>query len=289
MGGTVYITDALRRYPNVYIGIISACKSAGIRQGIIDHTKNIWCRDYMPVQVNDHFVRFQYKSGLSTYDMKKYPQLNVPEKCWSWLGDVRSTNIVLDGGNCIQSGSRVFITDIVFKHNPKYRKTVLLNKLERLLDAEVVLIPIEPYDYLGHSDGILKPISDKQVFINDYSVMRGKTYAKYYSKLINTLVNKKIDCIPFPYAYYKQPKMSEKEFRKKYPDADDFNPGFGYFINFLRVGKMVIAPVFGIEEDEKAISLINRFFDKPNLHTIDCSDICMEGGLINCVTWEVKQ
>ncbi len=286
---TVYITDALRRYPNVYNGIISACRSSGIRQGIFPLTKNIWCRDWAPVQVNDHFVKFGYKSGLSNYDFKKYPQLYVPE--WvpgKYACPAKVSDIVLDGGNCVRGGNKFYITDIVFKHNPKYRKSLLLNKLERLLEAEVVLIPVEPYDDLGHSDGILKPISDKQVFINDYSVMKGKTYAKYYSKLINTLVNKKIDCIPFPYAYHKQPKMSEKEFRKKYPEADDFNPAMGYYINFLRVGKMVIAPVFGIEEDEKAISLINRFFNKPDLYTIDCSDICMEGGLINCVSWECK-
>jgi agmatine/peptidylarginine deiminase len=84
------------------------------------------------------------------------------------------------------------------------------------------------------------------------------------------------------------PKMTETQFRKKYPDADSFNPGWGYYINFLKVDNLVILPVFGIEEDQKAISLINKFYDNPELCLINCEDLSMEGGLIGCVTWGMK-
>lgn len=281
---TVYIAEALRRYPIIYLSIGMACRECGINHGIIMDTPNIWARDYMPVQTDSGFVKFRYKSGLSTYDIKKYPQLKVLEKCWDWLPNVKTSEIVLDGGNCVRGGDKFYITDIVFKHNPRYRKIIILNRLEKILGGQVILIPHEPYDDLGHSDGILKPIGDSQVFINDYSVM-GKEYTTYYSKLIHALTSQKIDCVPFPYAYNRQPKMSEKEFRKKYPGADDFNPAVGYYINYLIVGKMIIMPQFGIEEDEKAVSFIKRWFNGSSLYLIDCADLAMEGGMIQCVTW----
>ena len=294
MKSAVYVSDALRRYPDVYLGIITACRQSGIKQGIVDKTQNIWCRDFMPVQVNNHFVKFRYKNGLTDHDFKCYPQLKVTDECYPWLLDrMRYSDIVLDGGNCVNGGNKFYVTDIIFKHNPRYRKITLLSKLEKVLESEVILIPVEPYDDLGHSDGILKPISDNEVFINDYRVMNRtpyeeKVYRNYHSKLVGCLTHHKINCIPFPYAYHRQPKMREADFRKKYPMADDFNPGIGYYINFLMVDSMIILPQFGIEEDAKAERFVKQWFPHSNVFPIDCSDLAMEGGMINCVTWEYR-
>ena len=279
----VYVSRCLsKRYPNVYLSILTACRENNIGFGIIKDNKNIWCRDYMPVPVDDYYVKFRYK----TVGYDKYPQLKITDECYKWLQKkIVHSSIILDGGNCVRDKDRVFITDIIFLHNPQYRKIVLLNKLEKLLQAEIVLIPTEPYDDLGHADGIVKPIGAGSVFINDYSVMKGKIYHTYYNYLVHVLIRRHINCIPFSYAYHKKPRITEKQFRKKYPRGDAFNPGYGYYINFLQVGKMVVLPVFGIEEDELAISLVKRFL-KPSITSVNCSDISMEGGLINCCTWE---
>ena len=71
----------------------------------LPETKDIWCRDYMPVQVDeDTFCQFMYDPDyLRGYDHLKTPPAScrVPamKKC-------RSVDLVLDGGNVVAAASR---------------------------------------------------------------------------------------------------------------------------------------------------------------------------------------
>jgi agmatine deiminase len=283
MQQVVYIAKALERYLRVYSSIVIGCCENNIPIRVINGTQNIWCRDYMPIQIGTDtscFMKFTYnKYGT------EYPQLTVDEKCFEFLPHA-VTDIVLDGGNCQTMHGRVFITDIIFQHNPHYKKHKLVERLSGLLQAEVILIPVEPGDTLGHTDGIVKPFGHNLVLVNDYSVMQDDEWKQYSDNLIETLLRRGVEPILFPYAYNKLPDMTEQEFREKYPDADDFNPGLGYYINFLTVNGVSFLPVFGFEEDAKAISILEKLNPDGKVIPIDCKDLSMEGGLINCVTKE---
>jgi agmatine deiminase len=288
----VYVSECLnKRYPKIYTSLVSALCAHGIKYGCIQKTDNIWARDFMPLQVDDHFIKFSYKGYGIGYD--GYPWLKVHKKSYSFLNNVKTSSIILDGGNCQRQGDIACITDIVFKHNPQYEKIDLIKELERLLQAEIVIIPVEPGDDLGHTDGILKftpsGIFERPlVLINDYSVMKQKKWSEYQEKLIKRLNKANIDHSLFPYAYQKNPKMTEKEFRIKFPNADDYNPAFGYYINFLWVSNLILMPTFGIQEDESCGEILRKYFKGCSIVPIDCKEISMEGGLINCITMNYK-
>jgi agmatine deiminase len=281
---TVFFSEALKRYPQVLTPAKLNIEANGYKVKFIKGTKNIWARDYMPLQVDNKFIKFKYK----TIGYNKYPVLRVDEACYDFLPNIVYSDIILDGGNCQRLGDKAIITDIVFKHNPKIQHHSLVEQLSKLLEAEIIIIPHEPGDDLGHADGIVKWINPYFVMINDYSVMKSKKQDAYQSELVKILKKYKIRTVPMTYAYNKCPKISEQDFRIKYQEADDLNPGAGYYINSLTVGNLILLPLMKWDEDKLAMQCMKTIFPSHNIVGIDCFDLSMEGGLTNCVTMNYR-
>lgn len=286
MNEFVYIANSLERYPLVFNSLLTHLKANRVEVEILD-TLNIWVRDYMPIQTRNGFVKFQYK----TLKYEQYSQLRIDFDSPYWAAlfkrfkGLQYSNISLDGGNCQMNTKKdiAIITNVVFNNNPDYRKKDLAKILSDLLDAKIIVIPREPGDKLGHSDGIVKFINENNILLNKYS---GKLMIKYRNKIKEILNSNGLNVIDFPNYLHLKPKMTEDEFRKKYIYADDFNPAWGYAINFLKVDKLVVVPVFNIKQDEEIIDVVKTHYADCNVVAIDCSDLSMEGGLINCVTRE---
>ena len=267
--------------------IVESIKKENIKLSL-SVTNNIWCRDYMPVQTpSGRYIKFAYKGYGGDDKYKKYPWLKVNPILWADLEPLIISSIRLDGGNCVIDYGRAFISTIVFKHNPKWNKVKLVKHLEKLLEVPVVIIPVEPGDDLGHTDGILRGVAEDKVLTNDYSVIKQKQYDRYQKSVLRVLEEEWLKYEFMPYAYHKTPWTSEKEWRKKYLLADAYNPGYGYYINFLPLGNAVLVPQFGIEEDKAAISVLNKYFKR--IYPIDCAGLSMEGGLVNCCTREYRE
>ena len=276
----VAVADSLvTRHPEVYVPLWSYCHTHGVAIFPITRAKNIWVRDWLPVQVNGEFIKFRYGYGK---DNPQFPNLKVRREDWKQFLGVRQSSIRLDGGNVQRHGDKAILTDIIFQHNPKLKKETLLARLEKLLQAEITIIPKEPGDDIGHSDGLVHFTPAGKVLVNDFKRMKTRACDLYFSKLAKSL--SKLDCELFPYAYHKTPWTSEKTFRKQFPEADTFNPGYGYYINFLVVGKLVFVPKFNLNEDIVALTVLEKHFPKSKIVQVDCSRVSMEGGLINCVT-----
>lgn len=278
----VAVAGALEaRHPNVFFEIQQALAYDRIPLHVIPKCRNIWARDFLPIQVGKQFYKFDYGYGK---DNPEFTTLKVREADWKWLPEVRRVNIRLDGGNIIRHGDDVIMTDIIFRHNPHYEKNALISKLEVLFCAELTVVPTEPNDDIGHTDGICHFTPAGTLLVGDYRMNQSRGYSSYYRRLKREL--SKFDVIDFPLSASKCPRLSEKDFRKRYPNADTFNPGFGYYINFLTVGKLVLLPQFGLEEDKHARTLVK--FPGFTVVPIPCAALSMEGGLINCVTMNYR-
>jgi len=276
---TLVVTTALRlRYDDIFRTFERHCAKNQIKFVEIE-AKNLWARDYLPIQVEDTFIKFRY--GYDK-DNPRFPNLSVRRRDWSWLPNLRPSAIRLDGGNVVRMNSQIIMTDIIFRHNPTWHKTKLVAKLEGLLQGNITLVPTEPGDDIGHTDGICHWTPSGHLLVNDYSMCGTRVSDRYYTRLCKALNN--FCCIAFPYAYAKRPKLTEKQFRTQFPDADTFNSGYGYYINLLQVGKLVFLPEFMIEEDDAAIRIARENFPGSEIVPVMCENLSMEGGLTNCVS-----
>ena len=166
------------------------------------------------------------------------------------------------------------MTDIIFRQNRRYSQSRLLRELEKLLDRELVVIPQEPGDILGHSDGMVAPVPGRRaVFLNEY-----KGHLKRFGeKVYATLSRHSFNIIPFPVLFDKAPS------RHKMVCA------FGYYINFLRMEDYILLPTFGLDEDSVAREIVTRHVPGVKIIPVPCQRLSLQGGCIHCVTMEYDQ
>jgi agmatine deiminase len=294
---TVYFSEFFKfRFPMIFEPSKTNLEANGINVKLIKGNQNIWCRDYMPVQVQSGFIRFGYKGYGTGYE--DYPWLIVPEKCFEPFRPlIEVSDLILDGGGIVRNEKYAIITEKIFQDNRRshedktseeIHQRKLIERIERLLGVEVIIVPMEPGDTLGHTDGMCKFFMENELLINDYSSVFDELpeYRDFSDHLYKKL-SEKVGLTFFPYAYEECPVLDDKEFYDKYPMADDNNPGFGYYINFLLTKSCILAPVFGIEKDLAVINLLKRCYPNHSIIAIDCRELSMEGGLSNCTTWNI--
>jgi agmatine deiminase len=271
----VYVADTLEpRFAAVFRDLKIILESRGIPLRVIAGTRDIWCRDYMPIQVaEERFVQFRYTPDYLT---GKYRRLRADGEIGPklpWVKNCVRSEIVLDGGTIVKWTDKVIMTEKVFDANPGWTRRKLLTELERMLEVDrVILIPVEPGDVTGHADGVVRFIERDLVLANDYRLVD----SCYQTELRRALRRAGLRVIELPY----RPQTGHT---RGIPSA------VGCFANFLRVRGLVIVPRFGVIEDEKALGSVQRSIPDSAVHSLDCSEVAEEGGVFNCVTWSILE
>ncbi len=267
---TLYVSSLLQtKYVSFHKRFVETLNKNGIAINYLRNTKDIWCRDFMPIQRSEKtFVQFQYEPIY----LKGYEHLKSnPKEVWKDLGiNVVQRNLVLDGGNVVKWDNTIVVTDRVYKDNPDWNETEICNELKAQLAVEKVIIIPEPKDDMtGHSDGILRFIKEDIVVINDFS----KIDKEYYLRLKHSLLSEGIQYIEIPNEYEKN--------KSKTDDTSDH-------INFLEMENLVLVPKYGIKTDEVAMNIYSELFNGKKVDFIDCRGIAKQGGVLNCITWNIK-
>lgn len=245
----------------------------------LDLTSDIWCRDFLPVQVGrNKFVQF---SLTKDYYPKKLKHLRTdPSPICKELGietDIPVFNchpIYLDGGNVIRKYNKVIITDKVFKDNkgipPDELKMILKDYLEV---NRVIIIPKEPGEDSGHSDGMVRFVNEDTVLINDYSVV--DTDRKFVKELFQTLKESGLSIMEVPY------KPIEGRINR-------IQPSTGIYVNFLQVEDKIFLPTFNDPStDNRSISVFKEIFGSGNVIPVPSLELSHQGGVLNCISWEI--
>ena len=269
----VYFSSLLKeRLPSFTALLEQVFQKNLLQYKTLQHTKDIWCRDYMPIAVNKNkFVLFNYNPSY----LKGAAYLKTKNRllCNKEGIDYKYSSLVLDGGNVVKKNDKVIITDRVFFENKVKNGDVrLLKKLETLLQSEIIIIPTEQNDVIGHSDGMVRFISDSAVLVNDYTPRNSS--ATFRKKLHKSLEANNLDITLIPYV----PDLEWNQ-RSKY----DIPSAKGIYINYLQVGETVIVPQFLIKEDLLANDVLKQYFKE--VITLDCRDLASHGGLLNCISW----
>jgi len=275
--GAVYLAFKL---PLDYIDFMNKISDVLMKNMILYQflwkTKDIWCRDFMPVPLSkDKFVQFIYDP-----DYLKGKWSNMKTDPWEVnegldYSPLRS-ELVIDGGNVIRFGKTVIMTEKIFAENPKWTKPDLLKQISNELEVEkVVIIPFELEDYTGHADGMVRFVGEDAVIINDYQSKDGYTKG-FITALRKALESKGITIAgTLPY----------RSFPRRNKDGD--YTAIGCYMNYLEIGNLIVFPKFEIEEDTEAHTKIQQYFPTKKVVQLDCREIAEDGGVLNCITWTI--
>jgi len=243
----------------------------GIQFRTLPNTKDIWSVDFMPVQVNlSKFIQFKYEPDYLQNDKFIRTQTNTTAVCKVIGVNTVDSAIKIDGGNVIKGKQWVILTDKIFKENPDISKDEVLDELEKLFDVKVIIIPQEPGDFTGHADGIVRQYDSDTVLVNRYKPTEKKDFQK---KLAKELKNQGVKTIEIPYNPY---------------DNVNYAMADGLYINYLQMNKFILLPTFNKKEDEIAYRQFEQLFAGQTIETIDSREISVDGGVLNCITWNIK-
>ena len=270
-GKTVYMSELLKsRYPETCKNLTDILEKHNIKYAFLKGTKDIWCRDYMPVitesgkliqfKYDPSYLKGKYEWEESRSDTKEVCRLNGIKAQFS--------DINIDGGNVLICGGRAILSDRIFSENPGYEKDILIKELSSLLECEIIIIPAINEDFTGHADGMVRFV-DRNTILGNRLADEYKYWQKGMQKVLDTHNLKFID-VPF---------LTDMKDRK-YP-----NSAIGIYVNFLEVDNLIVAPKFGRDEDREVVAILQRAFPEKQIETINYNEVAREGGLLNCTTW----
>lgn len=251
---------------------------------------NEWCRDYMPVKgAHGNHVLFKYAPsyliGETTYEK------TIPEKLPNTLNELgisyETTSVVLDGGGIVIQGNVAIVTDRVISENStiwNQDRPKVLRDIKELLGLEkLVVVPADPFDITGHSDGTVRFIDEKTVLVNDprnlYDVLKAdesihqfEMYERWLNHFEQTLKG----------AGYRIEYLLSLMHLEEKP-----NSAWGIYLNFLLLDDLLIVPFFKKQDsvNERVQEQLESLYDRP-VKGVYADSLSKEGGIINCCTWQ---
>lgn len=254
-------------YRPLYEQMAEVLHKHDIKTELLEDTKDYWCRDYMPIQVErDMFIKYSYDPDyLKTPEWKDYK--TEPAKPLSHLNIKTEdmTDIVLDGGNVVKTPWHVIMTEKVFEANEHIGKAVLRKRLEAVFGMEVIILPWwdRGEDYCGHTDGMVRYVKDRELLIGDYHL-----YAPERSELLHSLLE--------GYGY------TVHELDLPWHVADSWA-----YVNFLQTAEVILQPGLGLKTDTAALACIQKYYDMPVVQIPAPYIIRKYGGAFNCMSWNI--
>ena len=256
---------------------------------VMDGQLSIWCRDYMPVHsVRRDLLRFSYTPDY--LKCKKY-EGHEPDNRWvceemgiptaNMTGDNPDGNIfpkiVLDGGNIVRCGKKVIMTDKVFSENSHLSRESIINHLENWFDAEIIWLPYDKREYLGHSDGILRYISGDKVVMAPYgNPDKNKTDKKFDTRYRQILKEHGMQVLALDFS-----------------DIDESNENRWAYTNWLQLKGLIIIPAFkGCPlSNERVYQQITEYTKRLHItiEMVEADELVKGGGAFNCASWTTTQ
>lgn len=271
---TVYFSDLLpKKCPILNQHIVEALETNKIRYVYLSETKDIWCRDFMPIQIEeDHFVFYKYTPDYLQTPYYRRIQTN-PEKVFqapqNRLEQVTrnaiTIDLVIDGGNVVKCGDTIVMTEKVFVENKDKTRTEVERILKDAFQSDILFLPWDRKETFGHSDGIVHYAGDGRILLTNYD-----DFSPYYYNRFRKALEKHFEIIHLKY-------------EAKRPHARSWA-----YINFLQVGKLVLVPQLGLEEDKQALEQIAKALPDCEAVGIPALEAVRRGGALNCISWNIR-
>lgn len=271
---TVYFSSLLpKKCPILNAHITEVLKKHGIPYAYLSETKDIWCRDFMPIQIEkERFVFYKYTPNYLKDTYGQSIQTNPDDVFQSEANHLQlllpksiRIDLVLDGGNVVKCGDTVVITEKVFEENQDKSRHEVEKVLRDAFQCDILFLPWDKEEVFGHSDGIVHYVGDGKILLTNYDDFSTKFYNLFYE-----ILEKRFEIIPLKFDVEKHDKYS------------------WCYINYIQVGKLILVPQLGIEEDYQALEQIAKANPGCEVVGIPSLEAVRRGGALNCISWNIK-
>lgn len=271
---TVFFSGLLpEKCPTLNELLVKALDENGIHYVCLSETKDIWCRDFMPIQIaEDRFVSYKYtpnylqdKTGLRLQTNPEAILQARQNRLSHVLQNAVKVDLILDGGNVVKCNNKIVMTEKVFFENKDKTRAEVEGILKDAFQNDILFLPWDRKETFGHSDGIVHYVGDGRILLTNYDDI-----SPYYYNRFRKALEKHFDVIPLKYQAKRQHARSWA------------------YINFLQVGKLVLVPQLGIEEDEQALEQIGNALPDCEVVGIPTLEAVRRGGALNCISWNIK-
>jgi agmatine/peptidylarginine deiminase len=127
-----------------------------------------------------------------------------------------------------------------------------------------LFLPWDRNEYFGHSDGIIHYAGNGKILLTNYDDI-----SVYFYRRFRKALETRFDVIPLKY------NVKRKHARS------------WAYINFLQIGKLVLVPQLGIDEDGQALEQIGNAMPDCEVVGIPALEAVRKGGALNCISWNV--
>lgn len=264
----VYISSWLNdECPDFYSRFIKLLSENSITHHVLKTTNDMWARDYMPIQIyDDHFVQYRYNPDyLQKTEEDKETITDVNGVCKELGLSTYHTDLVIDGGNVVKAGKYIIMTEKVYAENKHLKPAEIRSQLRSIFHCDVIMLPWDKQEPYGHADGIVKVIDDNTVLFTNYEDFDPRM-AKRFEEILSK--------------YFTIKRLS---YHVEHPNKNNWA-----YINFLRLGNIIIMPGLGTDEDKQAINQVQSFYPNCKVLQIEATEVIAKGGAINCITWNIK-
>ena len=267
---TVYFSNLLpERCPTIYQSLDKILTDNDIDHRLLSNTKDIWCRDYMPIQISEkRFLFYKYNPNYlqtklyrrTITDVSRIENIEYLRKD----GEVVDLDLVIDGGNVVRCDDKVVMTEKAFFENKDKSRNEVQRLLEEAFQCDIIFLPWDREEFMGHCDGIVHYIGDNRMLITSYEDFDAD-YARKFLKILK----KYVEVVPLS---YKVKRRHERSWA---------------YINFLQIGKLILVPQLEIPEDEQALQQIADAMPRCKVIGVPALETVRKGGALNCISWNV--
>ena len=271
---TVYFSNLLpKKCPVLCTHIEEVLRNHGVTYAYLSGTKDIWCRDYMPVQIeSNRLVFFKYTPDYLQDQRGRHLQTNPEEVFYVEANHLQSSldnsiaiDLIMDGGNVVKCGDTIVMTEKAFVENKKRSRSEVEHMLREAFQCDITFLPWDRKERFGHSDGVVHFAGNDKILLTNYD-----DCSPYYYRRFRKVLEKHFEVIPLRYHAKRRHARSWA------------------YINFLQVGKLILVPQLGLEEDVQALEQIANACPDCEVLGIPAIEAVRCGGALNCVSWNIK-
>ena len=257
-------------------------------------TVDSWIRDYGPnFLLNRETRELAYNDWVFNAWGNKYEELKrddtIPARLEATLGVRRfAPEIVLEGGSIEVDGNGIVMTTeqclLNPNRNPGLGETVIKNYLKSYLGVERILWLGEGIvgdDTDGHIDDIARFVATDTIVCALEDDPEDANYELLQDNLRRLQKAKDLDGRNFEIVTLPMPGVVAAA-NDNSPRALDRLPAS--YANFYIANNVVLAPIFGHKNDQRALDTLQRVFPTRRIVGINCEPLVWGMGTIHCVT-----